>query len=120
MVTIRQTPMSQKTARDRPRSGRVDLVHPCHEGQSGLAGIGLLPEGVGRMSPSLAWTSGPGEGDEDVTGPTPAVTSELATLRLEPAVHTHRVLDGKVARSPRSHFLDFVIDAPRAVRSPPR
>jgi hypothetical protein len=38
------------------------------------------------------------------------VTSELATLRLEPAVHTHTVVDGRVTRHPQSHFLDFIID----------
>jgi hypothetical protein len=38
------------------------------------------------------------------------VTSEPATLRLEPAVHTHDVLDGRVRRHPQSHFLDFLID----------
>ena len=38
------------------------------------------------------------------------MTPEPATLRLEPAVHTHNVLDGRVRRYPRSHFLDFLID----------
>ena len=38
------------------------------------------------------------------------MTSKLATLRLEPAVHTHDVMDGRVARQPRSHFLEFLID----------
>jgi len=38
------------------------------------------------------------------------MTSEPATLRLEPAVHTHNVLDGRVRRHPQSHFLDFLVD----------
>ncbi|RBY86449.1 hypothetical protein [Blastococcus sp. TF02A-30] len=38
------------------------------------------------------------------------MTSELATLRLRPAVHTHDVQDGRVRRHPQSHFLDFLID----------
>lgn len=38
------------------------------------------------------------------------MTSEVATPRLEPAVHTHDVLDGRVRRHPQSHFLDFLID----------
>ncbi|MEU2348551.1 hypothetical protein [Modestobacter sp. NPDC049651] len=37
------------------------------------------------------------------------MTSALATLRLEPALHTHDVMDGRVARHPQSHFLDFLI-----------
>lgn len=41
---------------------------------------------------------------------TAVVTLELATLRLEPAVHTRTVVDGRVTRHPQSHFLDFLID----------
>lgn len=38
------------------------------------------------------------------------MTSQLATLRLEPAVHTHSIVDGRARRHPQSHFLDFLID----------
>ncbi len=38
------------------------------------------------------------------------MTPEPATLRLEPAVHTHNVVDGRVTQHPQSHFLDFLID----------
>ena len=34
----------------------------------------------------------------------------MATLRLEPAVHTHDVADGRVRRHPQSHFLDFIVN----------
>ena len=42
--------------------------------------------------------------------------SELATLRLEPAVVTGTFLDGNVTRHPESHFLDLVVDG-RSLRS---
>jgi hypothetical protein len=45
------------------------------------------------------------------------VPSELSTLRLEPAVHTHDVAEGRVTRHPRSHFLDFVIDGVSLLRT---
>ncbi|MEU2351172.1 hypothetical protein [Modestobacter sp. NPDC049651] len=38
------------------------------------------------------------------------MTSELLTLGLQPAVHTHDVRDGRVVRHPRSYFLDFLVD----------
>ncbi len=43
--------------------------------------------------------------------------SELATLRLKAAVHTRDVVDGRVTRHPRSHFLDFVIDGVSLLRA---
>ncbi len=43
-------------------------------------------------------------------GNTAAVTPELATLRLEPAVVTRVFLDGNITRHPESHFLDLVVD----------
>lgn len=48
---------------------------------------------------------------------TAAVTSRLATLRLDPAVYTHDVVDGGVTRHPRSHFLEFVIDGVSLLRT---
>lgn len=45
------------------------------------------------------------------------MTSELATLRLQPAVHTHAVVDGRKTHHPRSHFLDLVIDGASLVRT---
>jgi hypothetical protein len=45
------------------------------------------------------------------------VPSELSTLGLEPAVHTHDVAEGRVTRHPRSHFLDFVIDGVSLLRT---
>lgn len=44
------------------------------------------------------------------------MTSELATLRLDPAVVTRVFHDGNVARHPESHFLDFVVNG-RSLRS---
>ncbi|HEX8081799.1 MAG TPA: hypothetical protein VF557_16425 [Jatrophihabitans sp.] len=38
------------------------------------------------------------------------MTSECATLRLEPAVATGAFLDGNIMRQPESHFLDLVVD----------
>ena len=38
------------------------------------------------------------------------MTSELSTLRLQPAVHTHTVVERRKSYHPRTHFLDFVID----------
>jgi len=36
--------------------------------------------------------------------------SELATLRLEPAVATFTFQDGNIGRHPESHFLDLLVD----------
>lgn len=41
---------------------------------------------------------------------TGVVTSELATLRLEPAVVTRAFEDGNITRLPQSHFLDLVVN----------
>lgn len=49
-------------------------------------------------------------------GDTAAVTSELATLHLEPAVVTGVLHDGTITRHPESHFLDLVVDG-RSLRS---
>jgi hypothetical protein len=45
------------------------------------------------------------------------VPSDLATLRLEPSVHTHTVVDGRVTRHLQSHFLDFLIDNASLVKT---
>jgi hypothetical protein len=44
------------------------------------------------------------------------VSSELATLLLDPAVVTGVLHDGNITRHPESHFLDFVVNA-RSLRS---